>query len=77
MADDNVTPLRPRHSLAAQLMLSLAALALLSVLAVGLPAIWLVRSQLQSQAWAQVQQGQQATAPCTTPSRTSWPAWQR
>jgi signal transduction histidine kinase len=62
MADDNVTPLRPRHSLAAQLMLSLAALALLSALAVGLPAIWLVRSQLQSQAWAQVQQGLQATS---------------
>jgi signal transduction histidine kinase len=41
--------------------LSLAALALFSVLAVGLPAIWLVRSQLQSQAWAQVQQGLQAT----------------
>jgi len=60
MADD-VTPLRPRHSLAAQLMLSLAALALLSALAVGLPAIWLVRSQLQSQAWAQVQQGLQAS----------------
>jgi signal transduction histidine kinase len=58
---DHVTPLRPRHSLAAQLMLSLAGLALLSVLIVGLPAIWLVGSQLQSQAWAQVQQGQQAS----------------
>lgn len=60
MADD-VTPLRSQHSLAAQLMLSLAALALLSALAVGLPAIWLVRNQLQSQAWAQVQQGLQAS----------------
>lgn len=60
MADD-VTPTRPRHSLAAQLMLSLAGLALLSVLLVGLPAIWLMRGQLQSQAWAQVQQGQQAS----------------
>ena len=60
MADD-VSPTRPRHSLAAQLMLSLAGLALLSVLIVGLPAVWLVRGQLQSQAWAQVQQGQQAS----------------
>ena len=48
-------------SLAAQMMLALAALALLSALAVGLPAIWLVRNQLQSQAWAQVQQGLQAS----------------
>ncbi len=51
----------PRHSLATQLMVSLAALALLSTLAVGLPAIWLVRNQLDSQAWNQVQQGLQAT----------------
>lgn len=50
-----------RHSLAAQLMVSLAALALLSALAVGLPAIWLVRNQLDSQAWSQVQQGVQAS----------------
>lgn len=50
---------RPR--LATQLMLSLAALALLSALAVGLPASWLVHSQLDSQAWNQVQQGLQAT----------------
>ncbi len=42
-------------------MLSLAGLALLSVLVVGLPAAWLVRNQLQSQAWAQVQRGVQAT----------------
>jgi len=52
-------PARPR--LAAQLMLSLAALALLSALAVGLPAIWLVHNQLDSQAWNQVQQGVQAS----------------
>ena len=54
-------PTESRHSLAAQMMLSLASLALLSVLIVGLPAIWLVNSQLQSQAWTQVQQGQQAS----------------
>jgi signal transduction histidine kinase len=50
-----------QHGLAAQMMLSLAALALLSTLVVGLPAIWLVRNQLQSQAWAQLQQGLQAS----------------
>lgn len=43
------------------MMVSLAALAVLSVLVVGLPAIWLVRGQLRDQAWAQVQQGQQAS----------------
>lgn len=43
------------------MMLSLAALALLSALVVGLPAIWLVRNQLQSQARAQLQQGLQAS----------------
>jgi signal transduction histidine kinase len=53
--------MRPRRSLAAQLMLSLAGLALLSVLMVGPPAMGLVRDQLQDQAWAQVQQGQQAS----------------
>ncbi len=58
---DHVTPMRPGRSLAAQLRLSLAGLALLSVLLVGLPAIGLVRGQLQDQAWAQVQQGQQAS----------------
>lgn len=44
------------------MMLSLTSLALLAALAVGLPALWLVRSQLESQAWGQVRQGQQATA---------------
>lgn len=43
------------------MMLSSASLALLAVLAVGLPAVWLVRNQLESQAWAQVQHGVQAT----------------
>lgn len=59
--DANAAGPKRRHSLAAQLMLSLAALALLSALAVGLPAIWLVRNQLDNQAWNQVQQGLQAT----------------
>lgn len=63
MADDSTPtqPLAQPHSLAVQMMLSLAALALLSVLAVGLPAVWLVRGQMENQAWAQVQQGQQAS----------------
>lgn len=54
-------PYAQRHSLAAQMMIRLAALALLAALAVGLPAIWLVRAQLQQQAWQQVQQGEQAS----------------
>ena len=60
-SEANAAGYAQRHSLAAQLMVSLAALALLSALAVGLPAIWLVRNQLDSQAWSQVQQGVQAS----------------
>lgn len=63
MTDQTSQALPPsRRSLAAQMRLALATLALLSALAVGLPAIWLVSSQLQSQAWTQVQQGLQATS---------------
>lgn len=60
MADDT-TSSESGHSLTVLMMVSLAALALLSVLVVGLPAIWLVRGQLQDQAWGQLQQGQQAS----------------
>ena len=48
-------------SLSVQLVISLVGLALLTALMVGLPAIWLIRNQLESQAWAQVHQGVQAT----------------
>lgn len=62
MADDLIDTRFPkRHSLAAQMMLSLSALAVLTALVVGVPAIWLVRNQLQNQAWSQVQQGLQAS----------------
>jgi sensor histidine kinase regulating citrate/malate metabolism len=46
-----------RHSLSAQMILSSVALVLLTAAAVGLPAIWLIRDQLDRQAWAQVEQG--------------------
>jgi hypothetical protein len=45
------------HSLSAQMILSLVALALLTATAAGLPAIWLIREQFGRQAWAQVEQG--------------------
>ena len=48
-------------SLSVQLVISLVGLALLTALMVGLPAIWLIRNQLESRAWAQVHQGVQAT----------------
>lgn len=60
MTEDSAPASAPL-SLAAQMMISLAALALLSTLVVGLPAIWLVRNQLESQARAQLQQGMQAS----------------
>ena len=50
-----------RKSLSAQLVFSLIGLALLTALIVGLPAIWLIRNQLEDQAWAQIRQGAQAT----------------
>jgi PAS domain S-box-containing protein len=48
------------NSLWGQLLLSFIALVLLSAVAIGLPAIWLLRDQLDRQAWAQVDQGSRA-----------------
>jgi two-component system phosphate regulon sensor histidine kinase PhoR len=47
-------------SLSAQMILSFIALVLLTAAAVGLPALWLIRSQLNRQALAQVGQGSRA-----------------
>lgn len=55
---------RPRidwHSLTVQMVVSITALVLLTAAAIGLPAIFLIRSQVERQAWAQVNQGSQAT----------------
>jgi PAS domain S-box-containing protein len=43
--------------LSVQLILSFMALVLLTAAAAGLPALWLIRNQLQQQAWDQVEQG--------------------
>jgi two-component system phosphate regulon sensor histidine kinase PhoR len=45
------------RSLSVQMILSFVALVLLTAVAAGLPAIWLIRDQLGHQAWAQVEQG--------------------
>ena len=45
------------RSLSAQMILSSIALVLLTAAAVGGPASWLIREQLDRQAWAQVEQG--------------------
>lgn len=45
------------NSLRTQLLLSFIILALLTAAAIGLPALWLIRDQLERQAWAQVEQG--------------------
>ena len=50
-----------RHSLIVQLVLSFMFLVLLTAFAAGLPAILLIRNQIQRQAWAQVDQGSRAT----------------
>jgi PAS domain S-box-containing protein len=49
------------NSLRHQLLLSFIVLILLTAAAIGLPALWLIRDQLNRQAWAQVDQGSQAT----------------
>ncbi|MEW5958354.1 MAG: ATP-binding protein [Chloroflexota bacterium] len=49
-----------RHSLTVQMILGFVTLVLLTAGAVGVPAIWLIRHQLERQAWAQVEQGQRA-----------------
>ena len=48
------------HRLSAQMLLSFLILVLLTAAAAGLPAIWLIRDQLQRQAWSQVEQGRLA-----------------
>lgn len=48
------------NSLRTQLLLSFIMLVLLSAAAIGLPAMWLLRDQLDRQAWAQVDQGSRA-----------------
>lgn len=49
------------NSLPAQMILILVGLVLLTAIAAAVPAIWLLRRQLDDQAWAQVKQGGQAT----------------
>jgi len=48
------------HSLSVQMIVGFVALVLLTAVAAGLPAIWLIRDQLTRQAWAQVEQGRRA-----------------
>ena len=48
------------RSLSVQMILSFVALVLLTAVAAGLPATWLLRDQLERQAWAQVEQGSRA-----------------
>jgi len=48
------------RTLPVQMILSFIGLVLLTAVASGLPAIWLLRNQLERQAWSQVNQGSQA-----------------
>ena len=50
-----------QRSLVTQIIFSFVALIITTTLAAGLPAVLLIRSQSQNQAWAQVDQGLQAT----------------
>ena len=49
------------HRLSTQMLLSFVLLGLLTAVAAGLPALWVLRSQLDAQAWARVDQGTQAS----------------
>ena len=49
------------HSLSAQMILSFILAVLLTAVTAGLPAIWLIRDQLDRQAWTQVDQASRAT----------------
>jgi PAS domain S-box-containing protein len=48
------------RSLPAQMILSFSVVIILTAVTVGIPAIWLIRNQLDRQAWSQVANGQQA-----------------
>lgn len=54
-------PIIDWYSLTVQMVLSFTALVLLTAAAVGLPAIILIQDQVESQVWAQVNQGRQAS----------------
>src|SRR5512139_610710 len=45
------------HSLRAQIISSSILLVLLTAIITGLPALWIIRDQLDHQAWAQIDQG--------------------
>lgn len=49
------------HSLPVQMILSFIGVVILTATAMGVPAIWLIRDQLERQAWSQVDQGYRAT----------------
>lgn len=49
------------YSLTAQMIVSYIGLVLLTAVALGIPAIWLIRNQIEQQAWARLDQGSRAT----------------
>ena len=59
-----------RYSLVVQIVLSFMALILLTATAVGVPAVLLIRNQVERQTWARVNQGSHAT-------EALYAAWQR
>ena len=50
------------RSLLVQMIIAFITIVILASATVGLPAIWLLQNQLDSQAWSQVEQGQRVTA---------------
>jgi PAS domain S-box-containing protein len=53
-------PVIDLRSLSVQMILSFVGIVILTSAAVGLPAIWLIRDQLNQQAWSQVDKGRRA-----------------
>ena len=64
-------PIIDWHSLTVQMVLSFTALVLVTAAAVGLPAIFLIRNQVERQAWAQVNQGSQTTQALYTATQSN------
>jgi PAS domain S-box-containing protein len=52
---------RRQHRLSVQIVITLVGLVLLTASAVGIPSVWILRSQLERQAWALVNQGSQTS----------------
>ena len=59
------------------MIISSIALVLLTAAAAGLPAIWLIRGQLERQVWTQIEQGGRVMQMVYAAGKAKWTAWPR